>query len=48
MMPLTILFLLAISAFICTVASALGKCPLWVPVILLALFALVQTVPVGR
>lgn len=47
-MPLTVLFLLALSAFICGVAAAMGKVPLWVAVILLSLFALLQTIPLGR
>lgn len=34
------IFLLAIASFVCTLASALGKCPLWVPVLLLALIQL--------
>lgn len=45
---ITVLFLLAVSAFISAIVSIMGKCPLWVPVILLSLFALVQTIPLGR
>jgi uncharacterized protein (DUF983 family) len=31
---MTILCLIVISAFIAVIASAMGKCPLWVPVLL--------------
>jgi len=42
---LTIQFLLAISAFIATIASALGKAPLYVAVLLLSLLALLAVIP---
>ncbi len=42
---LTVTFLLALSAFVCTIASAIGKCPLWVPVLLLCLIPLVAGLP---
>jgi hypothetical protein len=42
---LTIALLLALAAFIATIASALGKAPLWVAVLLLSLLALLQVVP---
>ena len=42
---LTITFLLALAAFICTIASALGKAPLWVAVFLLSLIALLSVIP---
>lgn len=45
---LTVSLLIVVSAFICTVVSAIGKCPLWVAVILLCIFALLQVMPVGR
>lgn len=41
-MPISVPFLLVIVAFICTIAAAAGKCPLWVPVLLLTLVALLQ------
>lgn len=34
---LTVDFFLIVSAFVTTIASAIGKAPLWVPVLLLAL-----------
>jgi len=42
---LTIALLLALAAFIATIASMLGKAPLWVAVLLLSLLALLQVVP---
>jgi hypothetical protein len=31
---MTVLFVLIAAAFICAIVSAIGKCPLWVPVLL--------------
>lgn len=46
---ITILLLLAVAAFICCIASALGKCPDWVWGILLCIIALLHAaVPLGR
>lgn len=42
--PLTVLVILALAAFITTIASAIGKCPLWVPVILLCIVELIRVV----
>ncbi len=42
---ITILALLALAAFVVTIASAMGKAPLWVAVLLLALIALFQVLP---
>jgi len=36
---------LALSAGVATVVAAMGKCPLWVSNILLALFAMLQVLP---
>lgn len=44
----TVLLLLALAALICTIASALGKCPVWVPVLFLCVYALLQQLPLGR
>jgi hypothetical protein len=44
----TVLMILFLSAFICTIASAIGKCPLWVPVLLLCVAGLLQHLPLGR
>jgi hypothetical protein len=42
---LTVFGILAILAVGLTVASALGKCPLWISVFLVALALLLQAVP---
>lgn len=45
---LTVLLLLAIAAFLCTLASALNKCPLWVPVLLLCIIEMLRQLPLGK
>lgn len=45
---ISVLLLLAIAAFACTIASALNKCPLWVPVLLLTIIALLSQLPLGK
>jgi hypothetical protein len=47
-MLLTVFLLLAIVAFGCTIASALSKCPLWVPVLLLTIIELLRNLPLGH
>lgn len=42
---LTVSVILAVAALICTVASAIGKCPLWVAVVLLCVLELLQVMP---
>lgn len=42
---LTVTLLLLLAAFICTIASALGKCPLWVSVLLVVIVLLLQHIP---
>lgn len=42
---LTVLGFLIVSAFICTLVSAIGRCPLWVPTLLLCVVALLQVLP---
>jgi hypothetical protein len=44
-MALTIVLLLALAAFGVTIASSLGKAPLWIAVLLLSLIALLQVIP---
>lgn len=46
-MELTILLILALAAFLCTVASAAGKCPLWVATVLICVYLLVEQLPIG-
>lgn len=45
---MSVLFLLFLAAFICAVASALGKCPAWVATILLCIAGLLQVLPLAR
>jgi hypothetical protein len=45
---LTVLLLLAVAAFVCTIASAMNKCPLWVAVMLLCLIELLRQLPLGH
>ena len=47
-MMLTVFLILVIAAFACTVASAVGKCPLWVGVVLLCVVELLRVLPLGR
>ena len=44
---LTVTFLLVLAAFVCTIAAAIGKAPLWVPVLLLVLVELLRLLPLG-
>lgn len=39
---LTVDFFLLVAAFITTIVSAIGKAPLWVPVLLVVLFDLLK------
>lgn len=41
----TVTVLVLVSAFVCTIASALGKCPLWIPVLLLCVAGLLAHLP---
>lgn len=45
---LTVTLLLGLAAFICTIGAALGKCPDWVPTLLLCVIVLLQSLPLGR
>jgi hypothetical protein len=45
---LTVLLVLGLAAFICCLASAGGKVPLWVSVLLLTLIQLMQLLPRGQ
>ena len=42
---LTITIALIVAAFICTIASAINKCPLWVPVLLVIIVEALQHIP---
>lgn len=41
----TVSFLLLLASFIATLVSAAGKCPLWVPVLLLVIVGLLNYLP---
>jgi hypothetical protein len=45
---ITVILLLLIAAFIVAVVAAMGKCPLWVSVILLCVAELLRVLPVGK
>jgi len=45
---LTIMFLLVIIAFLLTIGSAIGRVPLWIPVLLLTIIELLRVLPLGR
>ena len=42
---LTVTLLLVLAAFVCTIASAMGKCPLWVAVLILCVVHLLAILP---
>jgi hypothetical protein len=42
---LTVTLILAVLALLLAIASAIGRAPLWVAVVLLAIMALLQVVP---
>lgn len=42
---LSVTLLLVLAAFVCAVASALGKCPLWIAVLLIDVVLLLGVLP---
>jgi hypothetical protein len=42
---LSVTVLLVVAAFICTVLEALGKCPGWIPTMLVVLILALQVLP---
>lgn len=44
----TVFLVLAVLALLLTVASSIGHCPLWVPVVLLCIIELVRALPIGK
>jgi hypothetical protein len=42
---ITVLFILVVGALIAAIVAAMGKCPLWVSVILLCIVAAIQVMP---
>lgn len=47
-MLLTVFLILALTAFICTVLVAMGKCPVWVPLVILCVIELLRDLPLGK
>ena len=45
---LTVFLILALAAFIVCIASAMGKCPLWIAVVILCVIELLRDLPLGR
>lgn len=45
---LTVFLLLALAAFVVTIASAIGRAPLWVAVLILSVIELLRAIPLGR
>lgn len=45
---LTVFILLAVAAFVVAIVHAMGKCPLWPAVLLLAVAELLRALPLGR
>jgi len=45
---LTVMIILAVAAFVATVVSAMGKCPLWIAVTLLCIIELLRVLPLGK
>ena len=45
---ITVILLLVLAAFVVTIASAIGKAPLWVAVLLLVVVHLLTSLPLGR
>ncbi len=45
---ITVLICLVAAAFICTIVSAIGKCPLWIAVVLLCVVELIRVLPLGK
>lgn len=39
---MTVMVLLVVVTFLLTIASGIGKCPLWIPVLLLSIMELVK------
>ncbi len=47
-MLMTVIGFLVVAAFITAIVSAIGKCPLWVSVILICVVELLRILPLGR
>jgi hypothetical protein len=45
---LTVIIIVLLGAFVTCIASAMGKCPLWIPVVLLCIVGLLEHLPLGK
>lgn len=45
---MTVLLILVLAAFGCTIAAAVGECPLWVGVVLICVIEMLRVLPLGR
>lgn len=45
---LTVFVILALSAFVLALVAAVGRCPLWVSVVVLCVLELLRALPLGR
>lgn len=48
MIPLTVLFLIALAAFVLVILSTMNKVPLWIPVLIITIYLLLQSIPLGK
>lgn len=46
-MQVTVISVLIVLALVLTIVSAIGRCPLWIPVLLLTLVELIRIIPTG-
>lgn len=42
---MTVMVILAVAALLACIVAAMGKCPMWVSVVLLALYACLEQIP---
>lgn len=45
---LTVLVILVLLALVLTIAAAVGKCPLWLPVFVICVYLLLLQLPLGK
>ncbi len=45
---MTVVLILLVASFVLAAVSAMGKCPLWISVILLCLIELIEHMPLGK
>jgi len=45
---ITVFLILALAAFVVTIVSAMGRCPLWPAVLILTVIELMRALPLGR